>query len=99
MSTDALYELHRSLEATIGAGPAATLMAQLPPDGFADVARKPDIDQLRTEMVGLKHELTATFRAELMAAVTSQTRTIVVANFSLVLASVGVAFAAIRLAG
>jgi hypothetical protein len=40
------HELHDSLAATLGARPAATLMAHLPPVGWADVATKHDLHEL-----------------------------------------------------
>ena len=41
-----LYSRQR-VEASIGANAADTLMAMLPPVGWADVATKPDLDALR----------------------------------------------------
>jgi hypothetical protein len=96
-NTDARFELQRSLETALGSEPAATLMSYLPPNGWSDVARQHDITALRTEMQSLKYELMATFRSELMAAITSQTRSIIYANLSLVFAAVGLAFAAVKL--
>ncbi|MGH9189397.1 MAG: hypothetical protein ACRD0Q_05105 [Acidimicrobiales bacterium] len=41
------HELYQRLEGTIGAEAADTLMAHLPPVGWADVATKTDLDHLR----------------------------------------------------
>jgi hypothetical protein len=46
----ARHELHRKLEQVLGADEAATLMAHLPPVGWADVATKHDLAQLRDYM-------------------------------------------------
>lgn len=50
-------------------------------------------------MGSLRHELMGAFHKDLMAAVTSQTRSIIHANLGLVFASVSLAFAAARFAG
>ena len=50
----ALYDV---LEKRLGEGPAGTLMELLPPVGWADVARQPDITALRGEMAQLRGEL------------------------------------------
>jgi hypothetical protein len=58
----ARHELHRKLEQVLGADQAATLMAHLPPVGWADVATKHDLAQLeerinlRFDMVNLRFE-------------------------------------------
>ena len=40
------HELHKKLEAAFGSKEAATLMAHLPPVGWADVATKRDLEAL-----------------------------------------------------
>ena len=84
------HELHQRLEETLGPSAAATLMEHLPPVGWADVATKRDlelvqaatehhIDGLRRDLDSCEHRIKADFRAELNAAVTSQTRTLMFA--------------------
>lgn len=46
----ARHELRRKLEQVLGADEAATLMAHLPPVGWADVATKHDLAQLEERM-------------------------------------------------
>ena len=46
----ARHELHRKLEEVLGSEEAATLMAHLPPVGWADVATKHDLAQLEERM-------------------------------------------------
>jgi hypothetical protein len=53
------HELHGKLEQVLGAKEAGTLMAYLPPVGWADVATKRDLDQLETS---LSAEIQATRR-------------------------------------
>ena len=52
MATDeaARHELFSRLEATLGLEAAGTLMAYLPPVGWADVATKRDLDQLELRL-------------------------------------------------
>jgi hypothetical protein len=57
------HELHGSLEQVLGPGPAATLMAHLPPVGWADVATKRDLDvlaeRLEAKLIGVEHRMEA----------------------------------------
>jgi hypothetical protein len=64
----ARFDLHAKLRDVLGTQEADTLMAHLPPVGWADVATKQDIAVLRLEMEAMRHEL----RAEI-ANVTKQT--------------------------
>jgi hypothetical protein len=52
-----LRELFAAAEASWGSSPAEVLMELLPPAGWGDVARRSDIDTLRSEMSGLRAEL------------------------------------------
>jgi hypothetical protein len=53
--------LYAALETNLGEGPATTLMRLLPPQGWDDVTRRPDLVLLRTElrgeMAGLRGEI------------------------------------------
>lgn len=46
ISEQARHEMHRKLEEVLGAEDAARLMSHLPPQGWADVATKVDLDHL-----------------------------------------------------
>lgn len=87
------HELHLRLEGALGPEPAATLMEHLPPIDWSEFARKSDIETLglvlRTEMAATKHELIALFRGEISAAMTSQTRAMVISNTALFVAFAG----------
>lgn len=65
------YGLYLKLEQVLGPEEATTLMEHLPPVGWADVATKHDLDQLRVatkhELQSVKHELMACLRGELLA--------------------------------
>lgn len=75
------YELHRWFEEHAGPSVAETLMAHLPPVGWADVATKRDLEMtreatrrdldvlaatLRTEMHGMRADFHDTLRTHLM---------------------------------
>jgi hypothetical protein len=98
----ARHELFLRLEQVLGPAQAETLMEMMPPVGWADVATKRDLDALEQRLdmrvEALESRLLATFRGELLNAVTSQTRTLVIANVGAVLSTATVAFAAAKLA-
>ncbi len=93
----ARHELFLRLEQALGPESAETLMELLPPVGWADVATKRDLDALGDKLL-------ATFRGELLAAVTAQsnvisaqTRTLVLANLGAILSVATLAFGAAKL--
>src|SRR4051812_33751569 len=49
--------LHDGLVKKLGADVADTLMDYLPPAGWSDLARRSDLDQLRTEMQAMESRL------------------------------------------
>ncbi len=52
ISEETRHQLHQRLDAVLGVDEAATLMAHLPPVGWADVATKRDLDHAVTELRG-----------------------------------------------
>ena len=97
----ARHQLHSKLEQVLGPDEAQTLMAHLPPVGWADVATKRDLDQLttiwRTELQATKSEILATLRHEFHSEVHSAVRALMVFMSAQTVALAGIAFAAARL--
>ena len=94
MSVDerARHRLYRKLEEVLGAEEAGTLMGQLPPTGYADLATKNDLaaleERLILRMESLEHRLTAQLH--------KLARQLVMWTSGMVLATGGLAFAAGR---
>ena len=80
------HQLHVKLEEILGPEEASTLMAHLPPVGWADVATKRDLDAVKNELVATLHK-----------EISSNTRTLVIATSTLNITLAGIAFAAARL--
>lgn len=94
----ARHELFLRVERELGPAAAETLMELLPPVGWADVATKDDLRQLEERMnIRLDSKLNE-LRADLLQAMNSQFRNLVVLCSSLVFAVAGIAFAAAKLA-
>ena len=97
----ARHELFLRLEQVLGAEQAETLMEMLPPVGWADVATKRDLDALEQRMdlrfEALENKLLAAFRGELLSTVSTQTRTLAIANVGTVLSVAVLAFGAAKL--
>lgn len=100
----ARHGLHTRLVDVLGDDDAARLMAHLPPVGWADVARRDDIDRLErridaldqrldVKLEALEHRLLATVRADMNA----QMKTFVVASLGSSITTASLVFAAVRL--
>ena len=94
MATDQMY---LKLEEVLGREEADTLMNHLPPTGWADVARKSDLDQLRINLETKFDAMEARFEAKLAAGLHSQLITTLTVMSSLFVVLAGLAFAAARL--
>jgi hypothetical protein len=97
-------ELFVALEASLGQGPAGTLMELLPPVGWADVARHSDLVAIRGEIAQLRGELRGEIGvlrgevAELRSEVRAQVPRIVAANVPIMFGVAGLVLAAAKLA-
>ena len=85
------HELYSSLEDTIGKGPTETMMALLPPVGWADVATKHDLLALKTELETKMEAMESRLNEKII-------RTALMVNIPTILASFALAFTAVRLA-
>lgn len=90
-------ELYQASEKTMGKGAADTLMALLPPVGWADVATKRDLDhQFALLRADLSHMAT---KADLERGLKDQTRTMLFGLAGINLSFVGAALAGAQLFG
>ena len=97
MSTDAdRRELFVALEQSLGPVPAATLMELLPPVGWADVARRSDVETVRAELRGEMSELRGEI-AKLDAKIDGLFARLLVANVPLMLGVAALVLAAVKL--
>jgi hypothetical protein len=91
--------LHDGLVKKLGVDVADTLMDYLPPAGWSDLARRSDLDQLRTEMQAMESRLDvklADVRTEIAELrvwtsdkITGQTRWLMASQLVLVVATIG----------
>ena len=92
------HRMYARLEEVLGPDHANTLMEYLPPVGWADVARRSDIEDLRREMAHEMALLEHGLEAKIESKLNSQTKTLVTLMSAQVLAVAGLAFGAARLA-
>lgn len=84
------HQLYRKLDELMGPQEATTLMELLPPSGWGDVARKQDLEALR---LATRQDLDA-LRLELHADMERLARRVIMWTSSIVVAGIGLAFAA-----
>ena len=100
------HRMYGRLEEVLGADEAATLMESLPPDRWDQLATKADLaadihaleERMGLRLEAMEHRLTAVFRGELNAAITAQTRSMILALVGVTATTAAVAFAAAGLA-
>lgn len=83
-------QMYEQLEAVLGAPTADALMEHLPPVGWADVATKADLNQLRLSMDALENRLIAQVHREITRVIMWFVPTM--------LSGIGLVFAAARFA-
>lgn len=94
------HQLYRKLDELMGPQEATTLMELLPPSGWGDVARKQDLVLLRQDVEGFRREWKQDLeglRLELHADMESLARRLIMWTSSIVVAGIGLAFAAGRI--
>ena len=80
ITEESRYQLFQRLEELLGPEKVATLMELLPPVGWADVATKRDLDQLRGALEAKVDGLGLELRAEMFREQRNQTIAIIGAN-------------------
>ncbi len=97
-------ELYEALERELGRGAATTMMELLPPVGWGDVARQPDLVAVRGEMAELRAELKGEMAqvkgevAELRGEIKAQLPRLYAANVVSMIGVAGLVLAAAKLA-